>query len=271
MLEQSKGKGCGPINGACCIDTYRILDSCRAQECLEDLRIFVTDQGQAILDAASAIRVKNIKVLSVRMDTDEMPFNKGYYQINLRYYFQCILDCCTGLGTGQDVAGLCAFDKSVLLYGGEGTVSMFRSDLQPDEFCSPRPAAVTGEQGLPRAVVEIAEPVALRLNVMGCSSSENFGLAVINENQIPESLCSWFEGSFSQPCHREKVCYLSLGMFSIIRLERPSQLVIPACDICIPPEKENCPLPYADPCALFRSMEFPVSEFYPEQKDNCQC
>lgn len=266
MLDQSKGR-CD--NGACCIDTYRILDSCRTQECMEDLRVFVTDRGQQILDAASAIRVKHLKVLSTRIETEEMPFNKGYYQIRLRYYFRCILDCCTGLGTGQDVAGLCAWDKSVLLYGGEGGVSIFRSDGHPQEFCAPCAPSVTWEAGCPRAVVEIAEPVALRLNVLE-SCGGDFGVSVIDENGIPEHLCRYFEGSFTAAFSREKTCFLSMGIFSIIRLERPCQLVIPACDLCIPPEKENPTLPYSDPCALFRSMEFPVGEFFPEKKDCCQ-
>ena len=85
MIDQSKG-----ARGACCIDTYRIYDFCRNQECLEEMRLFVTDEGQRILDSANAIRVKNIKVLWTKIDTEEMPFNKGYFQINIRYYFHCV-------------------------------------------------------------------------------------------------------------------------------------------------------------------------------------
>lgn len=270
MIDQPKGaRGtCGRDSGACCIDTYRIYDSCRNQECLEDMRLFVTDEGQRILDSASAIRVKSIKVLWTGIDTEEMPFNKGYFQINIRYYFHCVLDCCTGLGTGQDVAGLCAYDKSVLLYGGEGNVAIFKSDVLPDTFCPTGKALIHQGTNLPRAVVEVAEPVALRLNVMEQSDCKSFGVSVLDVAKIPDHICTCYEGRFTDHAGGGKVCFLSLGLFSLVRMERPAQLVIPACDSCIPSEESQCELPYTDPCALFRSMEFPVKEFYPEIKDN---
>ncbi len=271
MLDQSKGARsvCGNVNGACCIDTYRIYDSCRNQECLEDLRVFVTDEGQRILDIASAIRIKSVKVLWAKIDTDEMPFNKGYFQISIRYFFHCVMDCCTGLGTGQDVAGLCVFDKSVMLYGGEGNVSIFKSDVLSNTFCPTSPPLVHQSTNLPRAVVEAANPVALRLNVMDTSCADNFGLCVIKADQIPENICQCFDGRFTPAPQGNKTCFISLGLFSLVRMERPAQLVIPACDSCIPGEESTCELPYSDPCALFRSMEFPVKEFYPEMKEGC--
>ena len=269
MIDQSRGArgACGRDSGACCIDTYRIYDSCRSQECLEEMRIHVTDEGQRILDSANAIRVKSIKVLHAKIDTEEMPFNKGYFQINIRYYFHCVLDCCTGLGTGQDVAGLCAWDKSVLLYGGEGNVSIFKSDVLPDAFCPTGKAAIQQGTNLPRAVVEVAEPVPLRLNVMERNACQSFGVSVLDAGQIPDHICSCYAGRFGENAGG-KVCFLSLGLFVLVRMERPAQLVIPACDSCIPSEESHCELPYTDPCALFRSMEFPVKEFYPEMKEN---
>ncbi len=269
MLDPSKGSRAEAFHqqtadGACCIDTYRIYDSCRNQECLEDMTVMVTDEGQKILDVASAIRVKSANILWTKIDTEEMPFHKGYFQINTRYYFHTVLDCCTGLGTGQDVAGLCVFDKSVLLYGGEGNVSVFKSDIQPDSFCPAVFSPIHQSTNLPRAVVEVAEPVALRLNVLCCEPGQNFGNKICSVNQIPESVSQNFAGSFREPCAGNKVCYLSLGMFSLVRIERPAQLVIPACDTCVPAGNGECDLPHTDPCALFRSMEFPVEDFYPE-------
>lgn len=278
MLDQLKGtKAYGTAGsadqdrGACCIDTYRIYDSCRNQECLENLRVLVTDEGQRILDSASAIRVKSLKVLWTKINTDEMPFNKGYFQINIRYWFHCVLDCCTGMGTGQDVAGLCVFDQSVLLYGGEGSVSIFKSDIRPDSFCPTEFPAIHQSTNLPRAVVEVAEPVALRLNVLSGSEGQNFGVCVCPVSQIPDSVAACFAGRFTDPSVQSKTCYLSMGLFSLVRIERPAQLVVPACDSCIPSKNGECELPYTDPCALFRSMEFPVNEFYPELRPSSCC
>lgn len=255
------------LDGACCIDTYRIYDSCRNQECLEDLAVMVTDEGQQILDMASAIRVKSVKLLWTRIDTEEMPFHKGYFQINIRYFIHTVLDCCTGLGTGQDVAGLCVFDKSVLLWGGEGKVSIFQSDIHQDSFCSPLTPGICQSSNHPRAVVEAADPVALRLNVLCFENAQNFGVRICSVNQIPQNVSQSFSGTFREATCGNKVCFLSLGMFSLVRIERPAQLVIPACDTCIPSGSGEYDLPLTDPCSLFRSMEFPVGEFYPETRE----
>ena len=57
--------------------------------------------------------------------------------------------------------------------------------------------------------------------------------------------------------------YVTLGQFSIIRLERDTQLLIPAYDYCVP-EKEcaggRC---HDDPCEIFAQIRFPVEEFFP--------
>ena len=56
--------------------------------------------------------------------------------------------------------------------------------------------------------------------------------------------------------------YLTLGQFSIIRLERDSQLLIPAYDYCVP--QKECPgCGEEDPCAVFRRVQFPMEEFFP--------
>ena len=53
-----------------------------------------------------------------------------------------------------------------------------------------------------------------------------------------------------------------MGQFSIIRLERDTQLVVPAYDYCLP-EKESPVTVTDDPCTLFSRIHFPVEEFFP--------
>ena len=55
---------------------------------------------------------------------------------------------------------------------------------------------------------------------------------------------------------------MTIGQFSIIRLERDTQLLIPAYDYCMP-DKE-CPgvASDEDPCMLFSRIRFPVEEFF---------
>ena len=65
-------------------------------------------------------------------------------------------------------------------------------------------------------------------------------------------------------CDEGKQLFASLGQFSIIKLERDIQLLMPAYDICMP-EKDcsgsNCNVD--DPCDLFQQFKFPVDEFFP--------
>ena len=48
----------------------------------------------------------------------------------------------------------------------------------------------------------------------------------------------------------------------MIRLERDTQLLIPAYDYCIP-DKACESTTEDDPCAMFSRIEFPLDEFFP--------
>ena len=55
---------------------------------------------------------------------------------------------------------------------------------------------------------------------------------------------------------------VSLGFFSVVRIERPAQYLINALEYSVP-DKECTVAEEDDPCRLFRSMAFPVNEFSP--------
>ena len=59
-----------------------------------------------------------------------------------------------------------------------------------------------------------------------------------------------------------RLWYATLGQFSLIRLERDSQLVIPVYNYSVP-ENECAGTSDDDPCSLFGRIRFPVEEFYP--------
>ena len=59
---------------------------------------------------------------------------------------------------------------------------------------------------------------------------------------------------------------MTLGQFSIVRLERDSQILIPVFDYCMPEKDCSCGTGCScteDPCAIFRNISFPVGEFFP--------
>ena len=60
-----------------CVDTYRVLDSCRDKDCFEDVRVFLTVPGAEMLNRAGAVRAKTAKVVWACVDMDSVPFNRG--------------------------------------------------------------------------------------------------------------------------------------------------------------------------------------------------
>ena len=64
---------------------------------------------------------------------------------------------------------------------------------------------------------------------------------------------------------------VTLGQFSIVRLERDAQLLVPVLDYSIP-TKECCESPGCgeDPCEMFSRIPFPENQFAPRGCDACQ-
>ena len=88
-------------------------------------------------------------------------------------------------------------------------------------------------------------------------------------HEIPREICDSFDDELitSPIC---KQLYATLGQFTIIRLERETQLLMPVYDYCIP-DKECAAGSEEDPCTLFSSIPFPVSDFFPPQGDPAKC
>jgi hypothetical protein len=57
----------------------------------------------------------------------------------------------------------------------------------------------------------------------------------------------------------------TIGLFSIIKLARYVQLLIPAFDFCVP-NKQCVAATDEDACGLFDTIDFPIDEFFPPQK-----
>ena len=76
-------------------------------------------------------------------------------------------------------------------------------------------------------------------------------------------MCGCFGDELSFGSDGSRRIYVTLGQFSIIRLERDSQLLIPAYDYCLPDKECDCGGGEEDPCEIFRHVKFPVGEFFP--------
>lgn len=86
---------------------------------------------------------------------------------------------------------------------------------------------------------------------------------------IPDRVRDNFDGNFIDDVGTN-VVLVTLGIFSVVRVERPVQLLIPACHYCIP-EKDSTPCESGDPVQRVRQDALPVERVLPRSgKPRCQ-
>lgn len=240
------------IREAVCVHTKKIYDSCRDKDCIEDLRVYPTVGSQTYIDNAFSVRPKSAELLYAEVNVEAITFNKGYYTVDVTYFYKITGETFPGANT---VTGLAIFDKRVMLCGGEGTVKTFSSDIC-DCSCV--------DEGMPTAYVEAVDPIALHLKLVDA----NCNVCCDNDrHDIPACILARF-GEALVTSDTGRRLYVTLGQFSIIRLERDVQLLVPTFDYSVP-TKECCDnLGCAeDPCEMFSRIAFPVQQFFPRGCD----
>lgn len=257
---------------AVCLDTNKIYDTCRDKDCLEDLRVYLCYQDQSLIENAISIKAKNAEILWVYIDVEAVPFNRGFYTVNVKYFFRICFDICLGVGRPQEIKGLASFEKQAILFGSEGNAKVFSSTFKPSA-CDPQNITSTN---LPKASVEVVDPIVLGTRIV---EKKHCCCCECDVSTLPEFVCHSFDGDLCDSLENKKLV-VTLGIFSIIRLERKVQLLIPAYDFCIP-DKECCGASEDKPCDLFRTIKFPMDEFFPPvirdfpgaccNKPDCNC
>ena len=248
-----------------CIDTYRVLDSCRDKDCFEDVRVYLTECGQDIIDRTTVVRAKNARVLWSYINIDNVPFNRGFYQLSVKIYIKTLFEACLAPGNVQELDGIAVIEKKVILFGSEGNVSIFKSELNGECFCD-RGCRCAKSNNLPVAVLETVDPIILSSKVVP-PHQPNCHSCCCSIDEVPECVCASVSGSLSDDRDSNKLL-VSLGLFSVIRIERPAQYLINAVEYCVPEKECRAPVD-DDPCALFRNMSFPVREFCPPPANSC--
>lgn len=160
------------------------------------------------------------------------------------------------------VEGISCFQKKVILFGSEGNVNSFCSN----QFSFNGPGDVCErDENLPKACVSVVNPIILAYKLCEtpeCSREVNFC--------CPEVVSRLFDDEFDFVKPKKVVC-LSIGLFSIVELERQVQMMVPVYDFCIPNKECVISGSSEDPCELFKKIKFPVNEFFPPKLDeDCQ-
>ncbi len=117
----------------------------------------------------------------------------------------------------------------------------------------------------PIARVQVAQPLCLDARL--CSSSDCCNNLNDARNGIPPCVCSYFGGTFRAE-ETERAVRATIGLFSIVQLERSVQMLIPAYDFCMP--GKECSNDTETPCDSFRKIRFPVNEFFPPAESEAQ-
>jgi len=245
-----------PKNELVCIEANRILDSCKDRDCFENVNVLLTDFGNDLLEHTANIRAKSACITWTYIGIDPVKFNRGFYSVTIKFYVKIVFEACLSGGRSQEFEGIAVLEKKVILYGSESNVSVFKSNPDASDYCAiPEPCCST--KNVPIAIVEVVEPIILNSKVR---EAEDCCCKCCCCCEIPDNVANRLNGPINDSNGR--YITVSLGIFSVVRIVRPAQYLINATEYCVP-DKECISSEDDDPCAIFRSMAFPTSEFCP--------
>ncbi len=266
----------GPVNGnacireAVCVHTTKVYDSCKSKECIRDLRVYLTRDSQEFIDhGAVSVKPREAELLCVCIDVEKVQFQRGFYTVDVRFYYRVSVEASCPVGRPLIIDGLAIADKRVVLFGSEGGARIFSSSYvsgHPDIQLQQR-------SNNPTAVVEVVDPIILDARIVEPHCKCGCGCCEINE--VPPCICQLFDTDIVLGDDMRRL-FVTIGQFSIIRLERDIQLLMPAYDICLP--ERDCSASGEgdahDPCDVFDNFHFPIDEFFPPElpkKHGCGC
>ncbi len=129
------------IREAVCIHTKKIFDSCRDKDCVEDLRVYPTRCSQEVIDRAQSIKAGSAELLYAYIDVEPVTFNRGFYTVDVRYFYRITADAFVGASRPVQVCGLAVFSKRAVLFGSESGSKSFTSvDNENQVSACPSPA-----------------------------------------------------------------------------------------------------------------------------------
>lgn len=239
------------------VHTKKIYDSCQAKDCVEDLRVYPVLSCQSIIDSAMSLRACRAELLHVYLDVQPVGMGRGYYAVDMRFFYKITAEATAGCARSALITGLAIFDKRSMLFGSEGRSKHFTSD----DACRQMECSLSGRDNLPTAICEAVDPLILSMRLSDCCVRPNCCDLPISD--IPAGILNAFDGEINFSDNTSKRIYCTLGQFSILYMERDSQLLIPMYDYCMP-GKECCYEPCEKaPCDVFQQVDFPIGDFFP--------
>ena len=260
---------CGPesTQQAMSIHAKKITDACRDKDCIEDLRVYLTTASQNQLDSAAGAKVRCADLLYAYIDVEPVAFDRNHYCIDITFYYRILADAIVGSARPVPLSGLVVFSKRVVLCGEDSKAHIFTSNTR----IGSGDGITAYSANRPTAVVEVLDPMVLASkvkDVCDCNCKEHTTV------QIPGYIRDLFDDELVLSGDQRRL-FVTLGQFSMVRLERDAQLVVPVLDTGVPC-RECCDAPGCaeDPCEMFSRIPFPAQQFAStscDRESGCSC
>lgn len=228
------------------IKVNRIFDSCSDRDCLANIPV-ILDTCELPCNI-NVVKTKCVKVEDICINIEPVPFNKGFFSIDLTYTFKVDLlayeKACEG---PVPLTGTAYASKNCILYGSESATKTFFSNATSVGSTN----CCCETVNMPTASVSVVEPIALETKI---------GTVCCNDDALSEA-----------NCRRRRTVILTLGIFSVVELTRPVTIMVPTYEYTIP--KKECCADADSPCEIFEKIKFPEEEFSPSilSDSNCGC
>lgn len=275
-------KDLGKIREAVCAQVEKVYDSCKEKDCIEDAKVFFKNQKKAqyVIDNAINVKCKAAEVVDVFADVEPVPFKRGFFTVDVKFFIEVMLDffvpCPTGGTKIYPMTGLVVFDKKVILFGSEGNVKIFKSRFVEKDV-GPSEKSALQQDNMPIAKIEVAEPICLNAKIQDIADkffddkccqiprSVMDALDDIDDDFDESDILETRGGKDDDDDIPNRRVVATIGLFSIIKLVRLVQVLLPAFNFCVP-DKKCVAATDENPCDLFETIDFPVDEFFPPQK-----
>lgn len=216
----------------------RVFDSCSDKDCITNLQVMLEDGD--LPAQVTSVKTRCCTIDNICMTVEPIPFNRGYYSVDVTYTFGVELLCYErACDSPTLMRGTASASKSVILFGSESNTKTFFSNgarLGETNCCC-------DVVNLPTASCQCVDPIALETRIA----------------TLPEA---------SGGCRRTVV--MTLGVFSVVELSRPVTVTVAAYPYSVPTKR--CAAETDSPCEIFNRLSFPTDEFLPmmpNMEDGC--
>ena len=124
------------------------------------------------------------ELLYAYIDVEPVTFNRGFYTVDVRYFYRITADAFVGAARPVEISGLAVFDKRVILFGSEGSAKVFSSQGQEKAY----DVQNLPTRSLPTAVVESVDPIILSMKLVDVCECRPCDCCC----EIPPSICACF-------------------------------------------------------------------------------